>query len=86
MADVVDTVETDTTETDEKVIIGMLNEMMSTLTMLIEQVTALSPVEDVKEEETETEDDKVDVEPEGATDDTTEEMSPEEVEKLLFEN
>ena len=86
MADVVDTVETDTTETDEKVIIGMLNEVMSTLTMLTEQVTALTTVEDVKEEETETEDEKVDVEPEGATDDTTEEMSPEEVEKLLFEN
>ena len=86
MADVVETVETDTTETDEKVIINMLTEMMSTLTMLTEQVTALTPVEDVKEEETETEDDKVDVEPEGVTDDTTEEMSPEEVEKLLFEN
>lgn len=78
---------TETTETDEKVIINMLTEMMSTLTMLTEQVTALTPVEDEKkEEETETEDDKVEVEPEGATDDTTEEMSPEEVEKLLFEN
>ena len=86
MAEEVITETTETTETDEKVIINMLNEVMSTLTMLKEQVTALTPVEDVKEEETEKEDDKVEVEPEGATDDTTEEMSPEEVEKLLFEN
>ena len=83
MAEEVITETTETTETDEKVIINMLTEMMSTLTMLTEQVTALTPVDDVKEKETETEDEKVEVEPERATDDTTEEMSPEEVEKLL---
>ena len=86
MAEEVITETTETTETDEKVIINMLTEIQSSITMLTEQVTALTPVEDVKEEETETEDDEVDVEPEGVIDDTTEEMSPEEVEKLLFEN
>lgn len=76
-------IETVENENDEKVIINLLTEIQSSITMLTEQVTALTPVEDEVKEET---DDKVEVEPEGVTDDTTEELSPEEVEKMLFEN
>ena len=83
-----ETVTTETTETEENVIINLLTEIQSGITMLTEQITALTPVEDVKEEktetETETEDEKVKVEPEGTTDDTTEEMTPAEIEEMLF--
>jgi len=78
--EVVETVEN---ENDESTIIGLLKEIQSSVTMLTEQITALTPVQDEVTEET---DEKVEVEPEGTTDDTTEELSPEEVEEMLFEN
>lgn len=83
-------VTTETTETEENVIINLLTEIQSGITMLTEQITALTPVQDkgteeITEEITEEKAlEKVEVEPEGTTDDTTEELSPEEVEKMLF--
>lgn len=74
------------TESQESAIMSLLTEIQSSLNMLTEQVTAQSSVADEPPAEEVTEDEKVEVEPEGGTDDTTEEQSPEEVEKMLFEN
>ena len=81
-----ETVTTETTETEENVIINLLTEIQSGITMLTEQITALTPVQDEGTEEIteETTEEKVEVEPEGTTDDTTEEMTPAEIEEMLF--